>query len=123
MTTAKTFPTIADLAITPKARESHASERLSPITKYSSAGTVDPPVLDLHIRGMRLEEAMKLVEKQLDSALLHGLRQFSIVHGKGEGILRTAVHRYLKSIPAVEDFRFSLPEEGGFGRTIVTLKG
>jgi dsDNA-specific endonuclease/ATPase MutS2 len=32
------------------------------------------------------------------------------------------VHRYLKSIPAVEDFRFSLPEEGGFGRTIVTLR-
>ncbi len=90
---------------------------------YAAAGPVDPPVLELHIRGMRLEEAMKLVEKQLDSALLHGLHEFSIVHGKGEGILRTAVHRYLKSLPAVEDFRFSLPEEGGFGRTIVTLKG
>ncbi len=100
-----------------------SAESAVPSVSYSSAGPVDPPVLDLHIRGMRLEEAMKLVEKQLDSALLHGLHQFTIVHGKGEGILRTAVHRYLKSIPAVEDFRFSLPEEGGFGRTIVTLKG
>jgi DNA mismatch repair protein MutS2 len=84
---------------------------------------VDPPVFELHIRGMRLEEAMKLVEKQMDSALLHGLHEFSIVHGKGEGVLRTAVHQYLRSLAAVEDFRFSLPEEGGFGRTVVTLKG
>jgi len=93
-----------------------------PAVSYSSAVPMDPPVLELHIRGMRLDEAMKLVEKQLDSALLHGLREFSIVHGKGEGILRTAVHNYLRSLPAVEVFRFSLPEEGGFGRTIVTLK-
>jgi len=98
------------------------ADNSAPSVSYSAAGQVDPPVLELHIRGMRLDEAMKLVEKQLDSALLHGLREFSIVHGKGEGILRTAVHRYLKSLPAVEDFRFSLPEEGGFGRTIVTLK-
>ena len=48
------------------------------------------PVLELHLSGMRLEEAMRLVEKQIDSALVHGLREFSIVHGKGEGILRTA---------------------------------
>jgi DNA mismatch repair protein MutS2 len=94
-----------------------------PSVSYSAAGSVDPPVLELHIRGMRLDEAMKLVEKQLDSALLHGLREFSIVHGKGEGILRTAVHDYLRSLPAVEDFRFSAPEEGGYGKTIVTLKG
>jgi DNA mismatch repair protein MutS2 len=95
----------------------------SPAVSYTSAGPMDPPVLELHIRGMRLEEAMKLVEKQMDSALLHGLHEFSIVHGKGEGILRTAVHQYLRSLPAVEDFRFSLPEEGGYGKTIVTLKG
>ena len=78
--------------------------------------------MELHIRGMRLEEAMRLVEKQLDSALVHGLRQFAIVHGKGEGILRRAIHDYLRGLPAVEDFRFSPPQEGGYGKTIVTLK-
>ena len=93
-----------------------------PSVSYSSTEPMDPPVLELYIRGMRLEEAMKLVEKQVDSALLHGLSQFSIVHGKGEGILRTAVHDYLRGLAAVEGFRFSLPEEGGFGKTIVTLK-
>ena len=65
---------------------------------------------------------MRRVEKQLDSALMHGLREFSIIHGKGEGKLRTAVHAYLRGLPAVSDFRFSAPEEGGFGKTIVTLK-
>ena len=62
------------------------------------------------------------MEKQIDSALIHGLREFGIVHGKGEGNLRTAVHEYLRGLAAVEDFRFSAPEEGGFGKTIVTLK-
>jgi DNA mismatch repair protein MutS2 len=65
---------------------------------------------------------MRLVEKQVDSALIHGLREFSIVHGKGEGVLRTAIHAYLRDLGVVADFRFSAPEEGGFGKTVVTLK-
>lgn len=89
---------------------------------YTAAAPMDPPVLELHVRGMRLEEAMRLVEKQVDSALIHGLREFAIVHGKGEGILRTAIHAYLRGLNVVADFRFSAPEEGGFGKTIVTLK-
>jgi DNA mismatch repair protein MutS2 len=89
---------------------------------YTAAAPMDPPVLELHVRGMRLEEAMRLVEKQVDSALIHGLREFAIVHGKGEGVLRTAIHAYLRGLNVVADFRFSAPEEGGFGKTIVTLK-
>jgi DNA mismatch repair protein MutS2 len=89
---------------------------------YAPAEPMEPPVMELHIRGMRLEEAMRLVEKQLDSALVHGLRQFAIIHGKGEGILRKAIHDYLRGLSVVEDFRFSPPQEGGYGKTIVTLK-
>jgi len=89
---------------------------------YTAAAPMDPPVLELHVRGMRVEEAMRLVEKQVDSALIHGLREFSIVHGKGEGVLRTAIHAYLRDLGVVADFRFSAPEEGGFGKTVVTLK-
>ncbi len=89
---------------------------------FSPTTPLDPPVLELHLIGLRVEEAMRKVEKQIDSALIHGLREFSIVHGKGEGKLRTAVHEYLRGLPAVSDFRFSAPEEGGFGKTIVTLK-
>ena len=100
--------------------EPPASSRYS--VSFTPAAPMDPPVLELHIRGMRLEEAMRLVEKQLDSALVHGLNEFAIVHGKGEGILRRAIHEYLRGLPVVEDFRFSSPQEGGYGKTIVTLK-
>ena len=89
---------------------------------FTPSEPMDPPVLELHIRGMRLEEAMRLVEKQVDSALVHGLRQFAIIHGKGEGILRRAIHDYLRGLSSVSDFRFSAPEEGGYGKTIVTMK-
>ena len=89
---------------------------------YAPAGAPDTPVLELNLIGMRVEEAMHKVEKQIDNALIHGLRAFSIVHGKGEGKLRTAVHAYLRSLSIVEDFGFSAPGEGGFGRTVVTLK-
>jgi DNA mismatch repair protein MutS2 len=103
---------------------SPAPRAVSPGVSVSFAPVepIEAPVIELHIRGMRLEEAMRLVEKQLDSALVHGLRQFAIVHGKGEGILRRAIHDYLRSLSVVEDFRFSPPQEGGYGKTIVTLK-
>ncbi|MDR2952371.1 MAG: Smr/MutS family protein [Treponema sp.] len=54
--------------------------------------------------------------------MLAGLREFSVVHGKGDGILQKGIQDYLRSDPAVADFRFSRPELGGFGRTEVVLK-
>ena len=101
------------------ADDTAASVRVS----YAPSSPLSPPVLELHLRGLRLEEAMRRLEKQIDSALIHGLREFSVVHGKGEGVLRTAIHEYLRTLAVVQDFRFSAPEEGGFGKTIVTLKG
>jgi DNA mismatch repair protein MutS2 len=88
---------------------------------YTAAAQIDPPVLELHLIGMRVEEALRALERQVDSALVYGLHEFSVVHGKGEGVLRTAVHERLRGLPVVADFRFSTPEEGGYGKTIVTL--
>ncbi len=105
------------------AAEKPADDNARASVSYDSAGQVDPPVLELHLIGLRVEEAMRRVEKQIDSAVIHGLREFAVVHGKGEGRLRTALHEYLRGLPVVEGFRFSTPEEGGYGRTIVTLKG
>jgi DNA mismatch repair protein MutS2 len=96
------------------------SSRVS--VSYTQTGSVDPPVLELYLLGQRVEEALRLVEKQIDSALVHGLREFAIIHGKGEGKLRTAIHEYLHDLPMVQEYHFSTPQEGGFGKTIVTLK-
>jgi DNA mismatch repair protein MutS2 len=78
--------------------------------------------LELSLLGLRMEEALALLRRQIDAALLAGLREFSVVHGTGEGILQRGVQDYLKTDPAVEDYYFSRPEQGGFGRTKVILK-
>ena len=54
--------------------------------------------------------------------MLQGMREFGVIHGKGEGVLREAVHGFLKGEPSVEEIAFSRPELGGFGRTVVRLK-
>ncbi|GHT73166.1 endonuclease MutS2 [Spirochaetia bacterium] len=77
---------------------------------------------EISLRGMRLEEALDTLQRQIDAAVLSGLNEFSVVHGKGEGILQHGVHEYLKHHAQVADYYFSRPEMGGFGRTEVILK-
>ena len=78
--------------------------------------------IELKLLGMRLPEAIDALRRQIDAAVLSGLREFSVVHGKGDGILQKGVHDYLKNDPAVADYFFSRPEQGGFGRTEVVLR-
>jgi DNA mismatch repair protein MutS2 len=85
--------------------------------------TAPPPSFEINIRGMRLDDAVETLRRQLDTATLHGLGEFSVIHGKGDGILQKGVHEWLKQEPAVADYYFSRPEMGGFGRTEVILKG
>jgi DNA mismatch repair protein MutS2 len=80
------------------------------------------PQVELSLRGMRMEEALETLRHQLDAAVLSGLGSFSVVHGKGDGILQKAVHDFLKTQTVVADYYFSRPELGGFGRTEVALK-
>jgi DNA mismatch repair protein MutS2 len=77
---------------------------------------------ELSLRGMRLGEALEALERQIDGAVLAGLHEFAVVHGKGDGILSKGVHGFLKKDPRVADYYFSRPEMGGFGRTEVILK-
>lgn len=79
------------------------------------------PVLELRLLGMRSEEAIRALERQLDLATMQGLTNFSVIHGKGNGILQQAVHDYLSHYPGVQDFHFARPEEGGTGKTYVVL--
>jgi DNA mismatch repair protein MutS2 len=92
-----------------------------PLLSVSEELAGPPPAFQLDLRGMRLEEALKRVEQQIDRALLSGMGEFSIVHGMGEGILQRGIHEYLKHNRHVKDYFFSTPEQGGFGRTVVRL--
>ena len=84
--------------------------------------STERPVLELRLLGMRCEEAIKALERQLDLATMQGLHNFSVIHGKGNGILQQAVHDYLSHYPGITDFHFARPEEGGTGKTYVVLE-
>jgi DNA mismatch repair protein MutS2 len=79
-------------------------------------------VFELKLIGMRLEEAKDALRRQIEAALLSGLKTFAVIHGKGSGILQKGIHDYLKNDPAIADYYFARPELGGFGRTEVVLK-
>ncbi|GIX07632.1 MAG: endonuclease MutS2 [Candidatus Poribacteria bacterium] len=77
---------------------------------------------ELDVRGLRGHEAVERVDKYLDDAALAGLETVWIIHGKGTGVLRAALHEHLQDHPLVESFRLGRPEEGGAGVTVVALK-
>lgn len=82
----------------------------------------DRPQFELRLLGMRYEEAEKALQRQLDLCVIHNFKEFSVIHGKGNGILQQMVHNHLKELDAVKEFHFAKPEDGGSGKTYVTLK-
>ncbi len=76
----------------------------------------------IDLRGERLEEALKKVQQQLDAALVSGTPAFSVVHGKGNGVLQEGVRRLLKEHEEILEFEYAPPDQGGYGKTIVRLK-
>jgi DNA mismatch repair protein MutS2 len=77
------------------------------------------PSIELSLRGMRVEEALQLLNKYLDDAYLAALPYARIVHGKGTGTLRQVVREVLASHPLVASFRSGALNEGGEGVTMV----
>ena len=79
-------------------------------------------VNELDIRGLMTDEADLQVERFLDNAALGKLNIVTIIHGKGTGALRKAVHQQLKRHPLVKSFRLGRYGEGEDGVTVVELK-
>lgn len=78
------------------------------------SGTID-------LRGQKVEHAILALEDYLDQALLTSLKTAKILHGKGSGVLKTAIHKQLKKFKFVQSFYHPEEEEGGAGITIVTF--
>lgn len=75
----------------------------------------------LDLRGRSAEEGVYMVEKFLSDAVISGTHELEILHGKGTGKLRKAIHDYLDSSPLIEDYRDGAPNEGGTGVTIIKI--
>lgn len=78
--------------------------------------------LEVNLIGLHVDEAMEKLDSYMDQASLNGLKSFRIIHGDGTGRLRKAVHERLKRDSGVKEFRLGMPQEGGTGATIVTMK-
>jgi DNA mismatch repair protein MutS2 len=83
---------------------------------YPSPGT------ELHLRGMRAEDALLALDRYLDAAHAAGLPFVRIVHGKGTGILRQVVREALGNAQLVERWELALDNEGGEGVTVAFLR-
>ncbi|MCA1743755.1 MAG: Smr/MutS family protein, partial [Desulfonatronovibrio sp.] len=87
----------------------------------SSWGGAKFTPIKLDLRGKYLDEALPELEQYLDDALIAGRKHLEVVHGKGTGALRSAVHDYLKSNPMVASFKCASEDTGGEGMTEVEL--
>ena len=92
------------------------------LAESGSNGIYERPVFELRLLGMRAEEAVHALERQIDLCVLHNFPHFSVIHGKGDGVLMQAVSDYLSHCPVVAEFSKAPAEDGGAGKTYVTLK-
>ncbi len=99
------------------ARDTHSTGAGS--IKMSKSYSVSP---EINLIGKTTDEAIPLLDKYLDDAYLAHLPQVRIVHGRGTGALRSAVHKRLKRLNYVQEFRLGEFGEGDSGVTIVTFK-
>lgn len=77
---------------------------------------------DIDVRGLNLEEAFMEIDKYLDDAYISGLNEIQIIHGKGTGVLRKGISKFLKNHNHVKEYRIGNFKEGGDGVTIVKIK-
>lgn len=77
--------------------------------------------LELRLRRLTVDDALPKLDHYLNAAFMAGLPTVRIVHGKGVGVLRRAVHETLAGHPLVKSFRYGDWGEGGAGVTVVEL--
>ena len=86
---------------------------------FSKAATISP---EINLLGLNGDEDVAKLDKYLDDAYVSHLKSVRVVHGKGTGALRKAVHQYLRKQKIVDEFHLAEFGEGDAGVTIVTFK-
>lgn len=78
--------------------------------------------MKVDVRGCSVQEAFDRIYNHLDAIIISRLSSFSIIHGKGHGILARAIHAMLKEHILVQRYQYANPEDGGVGKTYVYLE-
>ncbi len=76
----------------------------------------------LDVRGLRATQALEAVTTFIDEGILLGMTNLSILHGKGDGILRSTIRKHLQEEPSIVSIEDEHVERGGSGITLITLK-
>ncbi len=76
---------------------------------------------NIDVRGKRAEEALQIVQDFVDEAIVTGEKDLTILHGKGNGVLRQLIREYLGSVDVVSSYHDEHPDRGGPGITLVKL--
>ena len=100
-----------------------SGETISPAPK--TAPTVSPGMNisnEIDLRGFTVDDALAELDAFLDKAQLSSWQEIRIVHGKGTGALRQAIHQFLSKYKGIKEYRLGRWGEGDTGVTIVTLK-
>ncbi len=105
-------------SVHPKQKTSNLSTSVLDI-QYNKSNTISS---EINIRGMFVKEALDLTDKYLDDAYLAGIPTVRILHGKGTGALRKAVHDELRENSRVTKYQLAPLSQGGEGVTVVTFK-
>ncbi|SJZ41570.1 DNA mismatch repair protein MutS2 [Pilibacter termitis] len=112
---------ISENEMTPVAKEKQETTTFTKVR--SDVGTARKSVSSqLDLRGERYENALVELDSYLDSAILAGYPQVTIIHGKGTGALREGVWSALKNHRSVKKFEYAPASSGGNGATIVEFK-
>ena len=77
---------------------------------------------EIDMRGMAVDEGIIQLDRFIDNAVMTGLNTITIIHGKGTGVLRSAVHSHLRHHKSIKTFRIGLFGEGENGVTIAEIK-
>ncbi len=117
----RTQVNIKDLELLPEEKPKQTEKRHSGSGKIriDKAASVHQEV---NLIGMTVDEAMPVLNKYLDDAYLAHMTQVTVIHGRGTGALRKAVHRQLARLKYVKSYRLGEFGEGDMGVTIVTFK-
>lgn len=111
---------VNDLELIMDPAEKKKDKKASSYTSgYNKAMTIST---EINLLGLMVDEALSKLDKYLDDAYLSHLSSVRIVHGKGTGALRTAVHSHLKRVKYVKSFKLAEYGEGDAGVTIVEFK-
>ena len=92
----------------------------APLVPLSTGDSPDAP-REINVIGLQADDALAELDRFLDQSFRQELRQVSVIHGMGRGILKAAIHKRLRELPFIKNFYHPPHKDGGEGKTIIDL--